>query len=210
MIAGPRNQPTTVTKPSTKEGTNDSEEHRTCEAIRGEGLGSHGHVGEAQRGGLDERTEAERWSVGVTAHHLASVLEPISHMIKAVVAGQAPGTLTGAMIDEMNAKHAKDYAHCTKEETIQLLQKGATVAARGGPWAERRPAREEREGPDGRPADDRRAAHHRCADRADRRTLRQHPQDGWSLNGLRCAVGSWGGQPPGLVPYVTGTGLRVG
>jgi hypothetical protein len=50
-------------------------------------------------------------------------------MIKAVVAGQAPGTLTGAMIDEMNAKHAKDYAPCTKEETIQLLQKGATVAA---------------------------------------------------------------------------------
>jgi len=74
-----------------------------------------------------KRTEAERWSVGVTDHHLASVLEPISHMIKAVVAGQAPGTLTGAMIDEMNAKHAKDYAHCTKEETIQLLQKGAAV-----------------------------------------------------------------------------------
>jgi hypothetical protein len=80
-------------------------------------------------GDWTKRTEAERWSVGVTAHHLAGVLEPISHMIKAVVAGQAPGTLTGAMIDEMNAKHAKDYAHCTKEETIELLQKGATVAA---------------------------------------------------------------------------------
>ena len=29
-------------------------------------------------------TEAEKWSVGVTAHHLASVLEPVSSMIKAV------------------------------------------------------------------------------------------------------------------------------
>jgi hypothetical protein len=31
------------------------------------------------------------------------------------------------VIDEMNAKHEKDYAHRTKEETIQLLQKGAAV-----------------------------------------------------------------------------------
>lgn len=74
-------------------------------------------------------TAAEKWSVGVTAHHFAGVLEPIAHMIKAVVAGQPPGALTGAMIDEMNAKHAKDYAHCTKAETIDLLQKGAAVAA---------------------------------------------------------------------------------
>ena len=28
-------------------------------------------------------TEAEKWSVGVTAHHLAGVLEPIAHMIEA-------------------------------------------------------------------------------------------------------------------------------
>jgi hypothetical protein len=74
-------------------------------------------------------TEAEKWPVGVTAHHLAGVLEPISHMIKAVVAGQVPGTLTDAMIDEMNAQHAKDHAHCTKAETIALLQRGAAVAA---------------------------------------------------------------------------------
>ena len=36
-------------------------------------------------------TEAEKWPVGVTAHHLAGALEPISGMIKAVAAGQAPG-----------------------------------------------------------------------------------------------------------------------
>jgi DinB superfamily len=73
-------------------------------------------------------TEAERWSVGVTAHHIAGVLEPLSEMIKAVVAGQ-PSRLTGAMVDEMNAQHATDHARCTKAETIALLQRGARVAA---------------------------------------------------------------------------------
>ena len=73
-------------------------------------------------------TEVETWSVGVTAHHLASALEPVAHMIEGLVAGQAPGTRTGATIAEMNARHARDYAHCTKPETIELLQKGAAVA----------------------------------------------------------------------------------
>lgn len=36
-------------------------------------------------------TEAERWSVGVTAHHFAGAFEPIAHMVEAVVAGQVPG-----------------------------------------------------------------------------------------------------------------------
>jgi len=66
---------------------------------------------------------------GVTAHHIAGVLEPLSEMIKAVVAGQ-PGRFTRAMIDEINAQHAKDHARCTKAETIELLRRGAGVAAR--------------------------------------------------------------------------------
>ena len=74
-------------------------------------------------------TEAEQWPVGVTAHHFAGALEPIAHMLRGVVAGQAPGNLTRAMIDEGNAKHAMDYAHCTKAETIELLRKSAAVAA---------------------------------------------------------------------------------
>lgn len=73
-------------------------------------------------------TEAEKWSVGVTAHHLASVLEPISEMVEAVVAGRSL-EFTNDMIDKMNARHAKDYATCTKADTIELLKKGAAVAA---------------------------------------------------------------------------------
>jgi Mycothiol maleylpyruvate isomerase N-terminal domain len=74
-------------------------------------------------------TEAEKWSVGVTAHHLAGSLEPISSIIKAVVAGQSLGHFTMDMLHEMNAKHAKDYANCTKAETIDLHRKGTAAAA---------------------------------------------------------------------------------
>jgi len=74
-------------------------------------------------------TAAERWPVGVTAHHLASTLEPISSMIKAVAAGQAPGDLSMEMLDEMNARHARDFAGCTRAETIGLHRKGSATAA---------------------------------------------------------------------------------
>jgi DinB family protein len=72
-------------------------------------------------------TEAEKWSVGVTAHHLASVLEPVSSMIRAVVAGQAPSNLTMARFDEMNARHAREFA--TRAETMALHRRGSATAA---------------------------------------------------------------------------------
>jgi hypothetical protein len=34
-----------------------------------------------------------------------------------------------AMLDEMNAKHAKDFEGCTKAETLALHQKGVASAA---------------------------------------------------------------------------------
>ena len=74
-------------------------------------------------------TEAEKWTVGVTAHHLAGAFEPVAGIVSAVVSGQSVGNFTRAMLDEMNAKHAKDHAHCTKAETIALLDKGAAAAA---------------------------------------------------------------------------------
>jgi DinB superfamily len=74
-------------------------------------------------------TAAERWPVGVTAHHMASVLEPISGMIQAVAAGRARGPLTLAMLDEMNAAHARDHADCTRAETLALHDQGVARAA---------------------------------------------------------------------------------
>jgi len=65
----------------------------------------------------------------VTAHHLASVLEPISSMNQGRAAGQAPGDLSMEMLDEMNARHARDFAGCTRAETIDLHRKGSATAA---------------------------------------------------------------------------------
>ena len=74
-------------------------------------------------------TAAEKWTVGVTAHHLARAFEAVAGIITAIVSGQLPGNFSRAMLDEMNANHAKEHANCTKTETIALLKKGAPVAA---------------------------------------------------------------------------------
>jgi DinB superfamily len=74
-------------------------------------------------------TEAEHWTVGVTAHHLASALEPVAGIITAIASGQSRGNFTRAMLDEMNARHAQEHANCTKAETIALLKRGAAAAA---------------------------------------------------------------------------------
>jgi mycothiol maleylpyruvate isomerase-like protein len=74
-------------------------------------------------------TAAEKWSVGVTAHHLAGGLEAVSNIVKTIAAGQSLSNFTGDMLDQMNAQHAKDYAGCTRAETIELHRKGAVTAA---------------------------------------------------------------------------------
>ena len=74
-------------------------------------------------------TSAEKWPVGVTAHHVAGAHEPIAGIVKTVAGGQAMPQFTMAMLDEMNAKHAKDFAACTKSETMELHKKGVAAAA---------------------------------------------------------------------------------
>src|SRR5262245_50176117 len=75
-------------------------------------------------------TGAEKWSVGVTAHHMAGALEPISQMIRALASGQPIEGFSMERLDAMNAQHARDFAACTKAETIELLHWGAALAAR--------------------------------------------------------------------------------
>ena len=75
-------------------------------------------------------TAAERWTVGVTAHHLAGALDAVASIVTGLVSG-APsrGNFTRAMLDEMNAQHAREHAGHTKPETIALIQKGAATAS---------------------------------------------------------------------------------
>jgi hypothetical protein len=74
-------------------------------------------------------TEAEKWPVGVTAHHLAGAYEQVPDIARALAAGQSFGNFTRKILDERNAQHAKDFAACTKEETLALHRKGTAKAA---------------------------------------------------------------------------------
>jgi len=74
-------------------------------------------------------TAAEKWTVGVTAHHIAGAYEPVAHIISTIAGGQAMPHFTTEMLDQMNAKHAEEHAGCTKPETITLHKKGAAAAA---------------------------------------------------------------------------------
>ncbi len=74
-------------------------------------------------------TDAEKWSVGVTAHHVAQGHEGIANIVKALANGQSMGNFTMDMLNDMNAKHAKDFANVGKAETIALHKKNAAAAA---------------------------------------------------------------------------------
>ena len=64
-------------------------------------------------------TESEKWPVGVTAHHVAGGHEPISGIVKTVAGGQSILNHHGHA-HESNAKHAREFAGCTKAETLAL------------------------------------------------------------------------------------------
>ena len=73
----------------------------------------------------EKTTAAENWTVAVTAHHIASSYESATRLIETIAAGRTLPHFTRAMLDEMNARHAQQFAGCTRAETIALHQKGA-------------------------------------------------------------------------------------
>jgi uncharacterized damage-inducible protein DinB len=75
------------------------------------------------------KTSGEAWSVGVVAHHVAQGHEGIADIVKRIATAQPMPPLTMDAIHQMNAEHAKQYAGCTKEETLALLRKNAAAAA---------------------------------------------------------------------------------
>lgn len=72
---------------------------------------------------------SETWPVGVTAHHVAASHQPVASLAQAIANGQPLPPLTVEMLNAGNAKHAQEFANCTKEETIALLRDGGTQAA---------------------------------------------------------------------------------
>ena len=74
-------------------------------------------------------TTAEKWPVGVTAHHVAGGHEPISGIVKTLAAGQSISGFSMSMLDDMNAKHAQEHANAAKADTVALHKKNAAAAA---------------------------------------------------------------------------------
>jgi len=68
-------------------------------------------------------------TVGVIVHHVATVY-PIEVQLAQQVASGAPiENVTWRVIADMNAVHARENAHCSKHETIHLLQRNSRRAA---------------------------------------------------------------------------------
>jgi hypothetical protein len=75
-------------------------------------------------------TDAEKWSVAVTAHHVAGSHEAIAGIIKTIATGGSmPAGFTMDALNAMNAKHAQEFANVGRAETIELHRKGAVAAA---------------------------------------------------------------------------------
>src|SRR5260370_14274991 len=73
-------------------------------------------------------TSAEKWSVGVVAHHVAMGHEGIGRIVRTVSAGEAMPHFTMDMLHAMNAKPPQDHAGCTQAEPLALHQKNAAAA----------------------------------------------------------------------------------
>ena len=74
-------------------------------------------------------TTAEKWPVGVTAHHIAIAHEILAGIVKTIADGKPGPNIEMDAIHAMNAKHAQDHAGCTKAETLALHTKNAAAAA---------------------------------------------------------------------------------
>jgi hypothetical protein len=69
-------------------------------------------------------------TIGVIVHHVASVYPIEIQLAQYIAEGQSVIGVTAAVIDEMNAKHARDNGAVTQQEAIDLLrQNGAAAAA---------------------------------------------------------------------------------
>src|SRR2546423_10800127 len=74
-------------------------------------------------------TSAEKWPVCVVVHHIAMGHEGIGNLVKSAASGQHKASISMGDIDQMNAKHAKEFAAVGKAETLALHKKNPAAAA---------------------------------------------------------------------------------
>jgi DinB superfamily len=74
-------------------------------------------------------TAAEKWSVGVVAHHIASSHEGLSGLVKMLADGKPGPNFPMEVIHAGNAKHAREFANVSKADTLALHKKNAAAAS---------------------------------------------------------------------------------
>jgi uncharacterized damage-inducible protein DinB len=73
---------------------------------------------------------AEGWTVGVTLHHVADDYAALLEVIEAIATGHAVPAWTRELLDQRNANHARQFARCTKDETLTLLRRNGAALER--------------------------------------------------------------------------------
>jgi hypothetical protein len=68
-------------------------------------------------------------SIGVVVHHVASSYPVEIHLAKTLASGQPITGVTMDVVNEMNAKHAKENSTIGKQETLDLLNQNSKAAA---------------------------------------------------------------------------------
>jgi len=74
-------------------------------------------------------TAAEKWPVGVVAHHIAGAHQTLSGLIKMLADGKPGPNINMDVIHAGNAKHAQEFANVSKADTLALHKTNATAAA---------------------------------------------------------------------------------
>jgi len=73
-------------------------------------------------------TGSEGWSVGVVAHHAAVSYPAFGQLVQALAAGvQDIPPVSAEQLHEGNARHAREFAHAGKPETLDLLRNGGNT-----------------------------------------------------------------------------------
>lgn len=73
-------------------------------------------------------TQAEKWTIGVTAHHIGATHYPLLDWVQMFVQGRPLPPVTMAMIDELNRQHAEAHVNCTPAEVLEILHRDGAKA----------------------------------------------------------------------------------
>ena len=72
---------------------------------------------------------ADRRSVGIIVHHVASMYPIEIDVARAIASGKAITDVTWDVVAELNAKHAREHVEVTKAAALELLRRNSHEAA---------------------------------------------------------------------------------